>query len=165
MIIAAYAGCGKSMFAAMRGESAIDLHCIPYKYYLDDNDIDRGEAGKADPDNEMRPEWPLNYVKAIETVMDKYDFVLIPSDYRVLGLLAGRQIPYTLVYPRRDCREEYLQRYINRGNTENFLSIFYEHWDWFIDSLEADMHDNHIVLQPHQFLSDVVDKKLDRERI
>ncbi|MEL7568361.1 MAG: hypothetical protein AAGU27_26280 [Dehalobacterium sp.] len=150
MIAAAYAGCGKYTFAAMHGESAIDLHCIPYKYYLDKNN-DRGEAGKADPDNEMRPEWPHNYVSAIENVMDNYDYVLIPSDFHVLTLLAEKQIRYTLIYPHRDAREEYLSRYTNRGNTKNFLSIFYEHWDWFIDNLEADSFGKHIALQPHQF--------------
>ena len=54
MIIAAYAGCGKSTFAYIN-DSALDFHCIPFKYFLDGKD-DRGEAGKADPDNEMRPE-------------------------------------------------------------------------------------------------------------
>ena len=106
MIVAAYAGWAKLVFAAMCGDTVIDLHCAQYKYYLDVNN-NRGEAGKADPDNEMRPEWPHNYVEAIEALMHRYDFVLIPSDFRVLALLYELQIPYTLVYPHRDCREEY----------------------------------------------------------
>lgn len=88
MIIAAYAGCGKSTFASMNN-SALDLHCIPYKYFLDENN-DRGEVGKADPNNEMRPEWPYNYVSAIENAMDKYKYIHIPSDFRVLALLEKR---------------------------------------------------------------------------
>lgn len=158
MIIAAYAGCGKTTFTEICGE-AIDLHCLPYKYYLDDNN-NRGEAGKADPYNEMRPEWPFNYVEAIENVMNKnkYKFILIPSDFRVLSLLNKKQIPYTLVYPHRDCREEYRQRYIARGNTENFLEIFIGNWDWFIDNLKAYSHCKHIVLESNQFLADVIDK-------
>jgi hypothetical protein len=154
MIIAAYAGCGKSTFAKMNTE-ALDFHCIPYKYFIDDKN-DRGEAGKADPDNEMRPEWPYNYVSAIKKLMDNYEYILIPSDFRVLALLEQEQLPYTLVYPHRDAKEEYLKRYIDRGNTENFLSIFYEHWDWFIDHLEADSYGKQIMLQSHQFLSDVI---------
>jgi hypothetical protein len=156
MIIAAYAGCGKTSFATMVGNAAIDLHCVSFKYYLDENN-NRGEAGKADPDNEMRPDWPYNYVSAIKDVMDKYEYVLIPSDFRVLALMTAEGIPYILVYPHRDCREEYLERYIDRGNKDNFLSIFYENWDWFIDHLEADKYGKHIVLQSHQFLSDVTD--------
>jgi len=154
MIIAAYAGCGKSTFAQMN-DMSLDFHCLPYKYYLDE-DNDRSEAGKANPDNEMRPEWPENYVHAIKDVMDKYEYILIPSDFRVLALLQAEKIPYTLIYPCRDSKEEYHARYIKRGNTENFLSIFYEHWDWFMDNLESDKFGKHIVLQPHKFLSDVV---------
>ena len=33
---------------------------------------------------------------------------------------------------------------------------FYDNWEWFIDRLEADKHGKHIVLQPNQFLSDVI---------
>ncbi|MDR0248240.1 MAG: hypothetical protein LBI44_01035 [Oscillospiraceae bacterium] len=163
MIIAAYAGCGKTTFVGMVGENAIDLHCLPYKYYLNEAN-NRGEAGKADPNNEMRPDWPCNYVSVIKDVMRKYAYVLIPSDFRVLALLADEGISYILIYPHRNCREEYLKRYIDRGNTDNFLSIFYEDWNWFIDRLEADKHGKHIVLLSGQFLSDVIITKIRQER-
>jgi len=157
MIIAAYAGCGKSTFAKMNPKSAVDFHCMPYKYYLEeDNDIE-GEKCKANPDNEIRPEWPYNYVDAIEELMNVYKYILIPSDSRVLTLLEDEQIPYTLIYPHRDSKEEYRQRYVNRGNTEHFLSIFYERWDRFIDRLESDCYGKHIVLQSNQFIADVID--------
>jgi hypothetical protein len=157
VIIAAYAGCGKTFFAQI-SHSALDLHCMPYKYFPRENN-ERGESGKADPNNEMRPEWPYNYVAAIENAMKDYEYILIPSDFRVLALLKKKQICYTLIYPHKDAKEEYLKRYLSRGNTENFLSIFYEHWDWFIDNLEADNYGKKIVLQPYQFLSDVIIKE------
>jgi hypothetical protein len=152
MIIAAYAGCGKTTFATIIGDSAVDLHCVTYKYYLDE-DTNKGEAGKANPDNEMHHDWPNNYILAIKNVTFEYKYVLIPSDFRVLALLADEGIPYILIYPSRECRDEYLQRYIERGNTKNFISIFYDDWDWFIDRLETDKYGKHIVLQPHEFLS------------
>jgi len=103
MIIAAYAGCGKSVFAEMNPESAVDLFCMPYKYYLEES-VNYGEKGKANPDNAMRPEYPDNYVLAIKDAMSNYKYVLIPSDYWVLRLLEKERIPYTLVYPRRDSK-------------------------------------------------------------
>ncbi|MCL2082134.1 MAG: hypothetical protein FWH04_02705 [Oscillospiraceae bacterium] len=157
-IIATYAGCGKTTFAGMCGEIAIDLHCVPYKYFCNERD-NRGELGKADPISEMQPDWPYNYVSAVENALSRHEYILIPSDFRVLALLAEKQHSYTLVFPQRECREEYLQRYTDRGNTENFLSIFYGNWDWFIDKLEANSYGKHIVLQPHQFLSDVIEIK------
>lgn len=155
MIVAAYAGCGKTHFAHLMKDEALDLECVPYKYLPNENCV-LGEAGKANPDSDMNPAWPLNYVKAIIQAMESYKYVLIPSDFYVLGILQTKDIPYTLVYPRRDAKEEYRRRYIARGNTENFLSIFYEHWDYFMDNLEADNYGKRIVLLPHQYLSDVL---------
>jgi len=103
MIIAAYAGCGKSVFAGMNPETAIDLFCMPYKYFLEENG-DCGEKGKANPDNVMRSEYPDNYISAIKDAMSNYKYVLIPSDFWVLRLLENERIPYTLVYPRRDSK-------------------------------------------------------------
>jgi len=154
MIIAAYAGCGKSTFAQMH-KSALDFHCLPYKYYLY-GDSDRSEACKANPDNDMRHDWPDNYVAALKDIVNNYEYVLIPSDFWVLELLQEERIEYTLVYPCKEAREEYRCRYLDRGNTEYFLSIFYENWGWFIDRLEADDYGKHIVLRPHQFLADVL---------
>lgn len=154
MIIAAFAGCGKTTFANMNN-STLDLHSMPFKYFLDGRN-DLGEAGKADPYNKIRPEWPYNYVSAIENAMNNYMYVLIPSDFQVLALLENKQICYTLVYPHRNSKYEYLERYINRENSRNFLSIFYGNWEWFIDNLESDTYGEKIVLQSHQFLSDVI---------
>lgn len=154
MIIAAFAGCGKTTFANMNN-STLDLHSMPFKYFLDGRN-DLGEEGKADPENVMRPEWPYNYISAIENVMNNYKYVLIPSDFRVMALLEKKQIQYTLVYPHRNSKYEYLERYINRENSRNFLSIFYGNWEWFIDNLESDTYGEKIVLQSHQFLSDVI---------
>ena len=70
MIIAAYAGCGKTFFAQI-SHSALDLHCMPYKYFPRENN-ERDESGKAI--QTMRPEWLYNYVAAIENAMKDYEY-------------------------------------------------------------------------------------------
>jgi hypothetical protein len=136
----------------------VDFVIMPYKYCLDADD-DRGEAGKANFDNVMREEWPFNYVEAIKEAMSGDKIILIPSDSLVLGLLRGEGIPYLLCYPRRDAKEVYRQRYIDRGNSEDFLSIFIGRWDVFMDTLENDPCGERIVLEPHEFLSDAVERR------
>lgn len=161
MIIAAFAGTGKTTFASMYPDKVIDFVLMPYKYYLDP-DKDEGEAGKANFDNEMQLEWPYNYVEAIKTTLDEMDagdekkIILIPSDSCVLSLLREKGIEYSLCYPQRDAKEIYRQRYIDRGNTEDFLSIFIDRFDRFMDALESDPCGHHIVLQPEQYISDKV---------
>lgn len=83
--------------------------------------------------------------------------LLIPPVMYVLFLLEMEGIPYTLCYPRREAKESYRQRYIARGNTEDFLSVFIDGWDKFMDFLEWNTYANHIVLDANQFLSDVVE--------
>jgi hypothetical protein len=155
MIIAAYAGTGKTTLAAMYPDNTEDFVCMPYKYYLapDDNN---GEISKGNPNNLMREDWPQNYIKAIKMALCAEKALLIPSDSHVMMLLRLESIPYTLCYPRRDAKETYRRRFIARGNTEDFLSIFIDGWDLFLDNLEKDEAGQRIVLEPHQFLSDVI---------
>jgi hypothetical protein len=159
MIIAAYSGVGKSTFAAMNPEKSLDFVAMPYKYFLDYNGDD-GESGKANPDNVMRPDWPFNYVAAIQEILSEDKFILIPSDIRVLKMLRADAVSYVLVYPRRDAKGAYRKRFIDRGNTDAFISVFIGHWEYFLDTLEKDPSERHIVLQPHQFISDVINMNL-----
>ena len=156
MIIAAYAGTGKTTFAKLYPEAIIDFVSMPYKYELDDEDK-RGEAGKANPDNIMRDDWPFNYISAIKQALDSDKILLIPSEFLVLDILKGEKIPYVLCYPQRDAKEIYRKRFLDRGNTEEFIEIFIDRWDEFIEGLERDSYGQHIVLKPDQFLSDVID--------
>ena len=155
-IIAAYAGMGKTTLAAKYPDTMIDFVCMPYKYFLTP-DGDSSEAGKANPFNEMRKDWPHNYIEAIKSALRKEKILLIPSDLRVLELLRRESISYILCYPQRSAKEVYRQRFIDRGNTEDFLEVFINGWDYYIDKLETDKADKRIVLEPYQYLCDVID--------
>ena len=155
-VIAAFAGVGKSAFAERNPEKFTDFALMPYKYYLDpDREFD--ESGKANPENVMREDWPRNYAEAIQRALAESDKTLIiPSDSSVLRLLREKDIPYLLVYPAREAKEVYRKRFIARGNTEDFLSVFIDGWDRFMDSLENDQYGDHRVLRPEQYLSDAI---------
>jgi len=154
MIVAAYSGTGKTYFAFKHPDAAVDFVIMPYKYFLN-ADAPLGEAGKANPDLEMRPEWPYNYVKdLLEQPKDK--IILIPSDARVLELLANEKVPYYLCYPKRKAKKVYKKRFIKRGNSRYFLSVFIDNWDFFMDKLREDGYGKHIVMKPKQYLSDVL---------
>ena len=110
MIIAAYAGTGKTTLAAAHPQKFIDFVCMPYKYILEPGN-DKSEAGKANPDNIMRDEWPKNYVAAIESTTGVDKHLLIPTDLSVLMLLQIKNVPYNLCYPQRNAKEEYRRRF------------------------------------------------------
>jgi len=156
MIIAAYAGTGKTHFALLYPELVTDLVSMPYKYEIDKNTI-YDETSKANPEHIFNDEWPYNYISAIKENLKSNKLLLIPTDYLVLGLLRVEKFPYCLCYPQRKDKEIYRERYIKRGNTADFIDIFIGRWDRFMDSFENDSYGQHIVLQSGQFLSDVID--------
>jgi hypothetical protein len=156
MIIAAYAGTGKTHFASLYPQAAIDLVCMPYKYVLTQNTL-CDESTKANPENILHDDWPFNYISAIKRNLELGKFVLIPSDLLILALLKEENLPYYLCYPQRNAREIYRTRYINRGNTAEFIDIFIGKWDRFMDEFENDSYGWHILLQANQFISDMID--------
>ena len=99
MIIAGFAGIGKSSLAAMNPEKYSDFVAIPYKYILEPEDQpeESREAKKADPFLPMHPCWPCNYLNALIHRNNDSRVLLIPSDYIVLGYLRMEDIPYILV--------------------------------------------------------------------
>ena len=155
MVVAGFSGIGKSYFASLHPDIAVDFVCMPYKYFLDP-EAPYDESSKASPDLVMRPEWPFNYVKAIlKCPINK--IILIPSDCRVLRLLEIENIPYYLCYPVKRAKKIYRKRFVKRGNSHEFLRIFIGEWKSFMETLREDTFGRHIVLKPKQYLSDVLD--------
>ena len=157
MIIAGFAGIGKSRLAALKPDKYEDCVARPYKYFLDEDDRsdESDEASKADLLSEIHWCWPCNYLNALIHRNGNSRNLLIPSDQRVLKDLRAEGVPYALVYPAQEAKEEYRQRFITRGNSESFLEIFIENWDSFMFNLNNDPCPCRIILGPGQYLSDV----------
>ena len=155
MIVAGFSGIGKSYFASLHPDIAIDFVCMPFKYFLDP-EAHYDESSKADPNLDWNPEWPFNYVKALRE-QPSNKIILIPSDWRVLDLLEKENTPYYLCYPVKRAKKVYRERYIKRGNSQEFLSVFIGDWKSFMDGLREDTYGRHIVLKPKQYLNDVLD--------
>jgi hypothetical protein len=155
MVVAAFAGTGKTYFASVHQDIAVDFVCMPFKYLLDPEKR-YDESSKADPDFEWNPEWPFNYFEAIKK-QPSNKIILIPSDVRILYLLEKENIPYYLCYPVKRAKKIYRERFIKRGNSQEFLKIFIREWEAFMEGLREDAYGKHIILRPNQFLSDVLD--------
>ena len=155
MIIAAYAGTGKTYLASLCPDKVIDLVCMPYKYHLE-NKFAFDESSKANFDNILNENWPYNYILAIKDCLNSNKIILIPTDVLILSILKSKQINYTLCYPQKDAKDIYYNRFINRGNNEEFINIFIGNWDNYMEIFERDAFGKHIVLQSNQFLSDVL---------
>lgn len=166
MVIAAFAGVGKTYFAE-HVDDAVDFTVMQYKYRnLPDIGDNEAEQSKADPDHELNYEWPYNYIDAVSNQFHGKKHFIIPSDRVVLRGLQERQIPYILVYPARDAKEEYRHRYQLRGNTDDFMNIFIGRWESWMDSLRSDMYGRCIELPGDKYLLDAkeeIDQIIDEE--
>lgn len=155
MIIAAYAGTGKSTFAAQT-PGVIDLPSMPFARILPppQGDARTLEGEKAAIYHLSDPRFPDNYLVEILKAERDYDFVLIPTSIPTVQCLEEFGRKMLLCYPDDSCREEYRARFIGRGNSEDFLSLFVDEWETFIGPLREDTRATHIVLGPREYLTD-----------
>jgi len=102
------------------------------------------------------PHFPSNYIDHIKASMvdGSVDFIFVSSHDTVRAALVEAGIDFTLLYPNRSMKEEYLRRYRNRGSKADFVELLDKSWDEFMDSLEAQENCTHIQLKRGEHLSD-----------
>ncbi len=134
-IISAFPGCGKShLFKNNKDKIVLD-----------------SDSSKFDKTN-----FPQNYIQHIKDNIGKADIILVSSHKEVRDELVKNLIDFTLVYPDIDSKEEYIQRYIQRGSPESFINLLNNNWENWISELENQTNCEKVVLKKQQFLSDVI---------
>jgi hypothetical protein len=108
-------------------------------------------------EGERHPDFPNNYIKHIKENIGKADYILVSSHDIVRKALEENSVEYTLIYPSKELKSEYLERYKNRGNDEKFISFIDANWNAFIDAIEKETFPNVIRLNSGEFLADVVE--------
>ena len=135
LVISAFPGCGKSHF--FRNNES--------KEVLD------SDSSKFDKEH-----FPKNYIEHIKSNLGKVDIIMVSSHKEVRDALVENEIPFTLVYPSPDIKDEYIQRYIDRGNTGSFLELLNNNWELWLNELEEQVSCDKIRLEENQYLSDVI---------
>ena len=135
LVISAFPGCGKSHMYRNNEDKLI-------------LDSDSSKFDKSD--------FPRNYIEHIQSNIGKADIIMVSSHKEVRDALVENEIDFTLVYPKRDIKEEYIQRYKNRGNDSNFIKLLESKWDDWMDELEQQSNCKKIELEKGKYLSDVI---------
>ncbi|UOE58220.1 hypothetical protein IRB79_27365 (plasmid) [Cytobacillus oceanisediminis] len=107
-------------------------------------------------EGERHPDFPNNYIQHIKDNIGKADYILVSSHDIVRKALEENNIAYTLVYPSKELKSMYLERYRNRGNDEKFISFINSNWDKFIEDIEKETFPVLLKLESGEFLEDVV---------
>lgn len=145
-VIAAFPGTGKSYFASLADQRTNVAD-------LDSGDYTLGY----DSDGKVRnPNFPSNYLLAIKKRIGKVDVLFVGCQPEVLAVLRKENIPFTLVYPERGLKAQYVDRFRGRNNQQSFIDLLSKNWDLFLDFLEDQKGCEHIVLGTGQYIGDVV---------
>ena len=116
-----------------------------------------GKITDSDSSTFDKKDFPHNYIAHIkEKISEGYEYVLISSHKIVRDALVENELPFILVYPNIELKQEYIERYKNRGNNDSFIKLIETNWDDWINECNEQTGCSKIELQSGQFLSDVI---------
>jgi len=84
-----------------------------------------------------------------------YDFIFLSTHSSVTDELYERKIDYMCVYPEMDAKNIYINRYKNRGDSDEFVDNIDYHWDMYIVSCQCSQAKIKIELSDDIYLLDV----------
>ena len=154
-IISAFPACGKTTYykewskyspenvwrTRNNGEDAYDESGNPVGFKILDSDSSEFSWVKDENGNNTsirNPEFPQNYIDHIKEKMQSEFIIFVSSHDVVREALKQNNIPYDIFYPRKDQKEEWINRFRKRGDDEKFISFISDNWDKFIDDIEKD---------------------------
>jgi hypothetical protein len=126
--------------------------------HLNDDPLRQMKLLDSDSSTFPKDEFPQNYINHIRSVMNTH-FVLVGTHQLVRDALFNACIPYDIVVPHLNCRDEYRQRYLNRtgfNGGEKFAKLLDDNWDAWVMSCHNDKNAHSIhILRHDKYLSDL----------
>lgn len=181
-IISAFPACGKTTYykewskyspenvwrTRNNGEDAYDESGNPMGFKILDSDSSEFSWVKDENGSNTsirNPEFPQNYIDHIKEKMQSEFIIFVSSHDVVREALKQNNIPYDIFYPRKDQKEEWINRFRKRGNDEKFISFISDNWDKFIDDIEKDDYPTKHVLHndlygDHRYINSVTVNEL-----
>lgn len=155
-IIVGYPGIGKT-YLGNTFSDVIDIDSSDYHWIYHNHEVARDiERRKDCQDRELNSSWPYNYIEAISQLyhQEEYSYILVVFKTEILPLLSAKGLPFTIVVPRKELKEEYRQRYISRNNSNAYISRMLLEWD--DDMRQIESFSNVYYLDSCEYLTDFV---------
>lgn len=144
-IICGFSGIGKST-AEQKNRKILDFESSGYS-----NIFENGFVVSRNKD------FPKNYIDKLEELIknDEAYYYLLSCHEEVRNELKARGLQYIIVLPYRECKNEYLKRWLKRGSPIEFIKSMNDRWEDMIKSCEEDTAPK-IYLDEHEYLSDIL---------
>lgn len=142
LLCAAFPGTGKSYYCSNGN----------WSQYVPDGWCCDSDSSQFDKSN-----FPQNYIEHIkQRIADKYARIFISSHKEVREALVENGLKFTLIYPDKSLKQEYVNRYKEQGNSDQFITLLEKNWDNWIDECISQKGCAHIVLSSGQYVANVV---------
>lgn len=125
-IISAFPGTGKSVYHQKHKETTLDSDSSNFSWIINENG-----------DKVRNPKFPKNYIEYIKENIGRYEVIFISSHKEVRDALLNECIFFYLVYPDDSRKDEFIERYRNRGNDESFIKLVSGNWDNWMNEVRG----------------------------
>ena len=128
-IISAFPGVGKTYYHERNKEISIDSDSSHFSWIKD---------GNGNNTKERNPEFPNNYISHIKENIGNCKYIFVSSHEGVRNALKENGIEYYMIYPAKSKKQEFIERYIQRGSPEGFVNLIKENWNSWIEKIEEE---------------------------
>ena len=128
-IISAFPACGKT-------------YCSENKQNLFNGILDSDSSNfswvKENGKRKRNPNFPKNYIEHIKENIEEVEIIFISSHNIVRKALEDNNIEYYLIYPDINLKNEWVERFIRRGNSDKFIEFIKNKWEYFITEMDME---------------------------
>lgn len=134
-VVSAFPGTGKTYYCNNKANTVLD-----------------SDSSKFD-----KQYFPINYIEHIQKSLlgESISRIFVSSHKIVRDALVNNNIYFLLIYPNIELKNEYIQRYKNRNNTTEFISLLENNWETWIDELDNQIGCSKLKLKSEEFISDI----------
>jgi hypothetical protein len=135
-IISAFPGVGKTTFFKSQEKGMVlDSDSSQFSWVTEDGVRKRN------------PEFPRNYIRHIQSNIGTCKYILVSSHKEVREALTNACLFFHLVYPSLDRKEEFIQRYVDRGSPKQFIDLLRQNYDaWIRECMENRYGCNNVMM-------------------
>ena len=166
ILILAYMGTGKTELEN-RYENVVDFDFQDYKYIYDES-IRHLPLEQRKGNVNLRtenPNYPQNFITDAIKLLNEGKFVVSPFIDHVFRAYDSSEfksvidnVKVVLVCPMRDNFDEYVQRFKQRGNSDEFIARREKEFSSLVDLFEMANNYEKITIKPGQFLSQALEE-------
>lgn len=148
MIIWAFPGIGKSNIHL---NSVIDCDAAYFKFNIPKDTILHNN--ELMHDCSLNSDYPGNYIKYVKDCDLVYDYILINCEPELISSFSDVRI----IYPDTSLKDEYMHRYIDRGDNNSFISYMDDSFEEMVRHFDLSPHKYKVkVMKENKFLNDIL---------